>query len=201
MKECNDCGMLIIESQDICQHCGSSNLSYFFITFANDGLKKFIVAARNTKLYTTQIDFMENIYYKSWVGSVEDVRVVASNMAVFIRNGNCDKTTLDDMKNLFFIKWKKVLSFFTNMSKGFKIKASNNDLQTILLMVGKGISTRTYTTLDDYLSHGKHTFRRDIENYIADKIVNEMSKSEDQIVKEKILKNQQKKYARKKRRK
>lgn len=134
--------------------------------------REYVVNKRNEKRISRSHDFLYEDDFANWCDTVEDLRQQIIVTALNIR-GLCDEDTQTKDKTAIYESFRKCLTFFNYFNKNEKVKPYFNTYNALLIMIGKGVSTKEYDKYNDFVFNGKDTFRRDLEDYIADLIIKE----------------------------
>ena len=132
-------------------------------------LKPIIIENRNNTKALSISHFENNDFFKNWKADVEALRLAVSNRAVAARM-NAAEDVIIETTNDVFDAYRKVLSWFTDKSLGEKLKAQGTDLDSLLTMAGASRKQAGSEEGKQFLPVGATTFRKNLEDFLADRL-------------------------------
>lgn len=151
------------------------------------------------RTYTTALKvsvFEKDEEFKNWKSDIETLRIKMSAYAVANRT-NANDEAIEASKTDVFIAYKKVLGYFTNKTLGEKLKAQATDLNSLLTFIGANRKQKDSEKGKQFLPVGSTTFRKSVEDFIADRLNNAACKTAEEIEEERKARNKAKAEAKK----
>ena len=156
-------------------------------------LKNAIVNNRKETKAINALSFIDKKEYASYCNAIEELRLKLSEFIAKNRDGLTDKK-VEEMKNEVFPLYKNVLAMFEDM--GGKVKCQASDFNSLI-----AISTADRKAYKgdkkETLPVSKNVFRKNLENFIADRVTETKAKTAFEIEQERKARNQAKREAKK----
>lgn len=156
-------------------------------------LKNAIVNNRKETKAINALSFTDKKEYALYCNTIEELRLKLSEFVAKNRDGLTDKK-VEEMKNEVFPLYKNVLAMFEDM--GGKVKCQASDFNSLI-----AISTTDRKAYKgdkkETLPVSKNVFRKNLENFIADRVTETKAKTAFEIEQERKARNQAKREAKK----
>lgn len=159
-------------------------------------LKSIIIENRNNTKALSVSSFENNDFFKNWKADVEALRLTVSNRAVAARINAAEDVIIETTTDVFDA-YRKVLSWFTDKSLGEKLKAQGTDLDSLLTMAGASRKQAGSEEGKQFLPIGATTFRKNLEDFLADRLTRAACLTAEDIEAARKEKNRKKTEAKK----
>ena len=156
-------------------------------------LKNAIVNNRKETKAINVSSFTDKKEYASYCNIIEELRLKLSEFVAKNRDGLTDKK-VEEMKNEIFPLYKNVLAMFEDM--GGKVKCQASDFNS-LIAISTADRKAYKSDKKETLPVSKNVFRKNLENFIADRITETKAKTAFEIEQERKARNQAKREAKK----
>lgn len=126
----------------------------------------------------------------NWKNAVESLRLAVSRYAVAAHEDR------DHTADEVFDRYKAILAFFTDKSKGIKLHAEKNDLESLLTFCGSYRKASRDADKKEFLPYAATTFRNSFEKFVADRLDKVTHKTAEEIEAEKAAHREERRIKR-----
>lgn len=126
----------------------------------------------------------------NWKNAVESLRLAVSRYAVAAHEDR------DHTADEVFDRYKAILAFFTDKSKGIKLHAEKNDLESLLTFCGSYRKASRDADKKEFLPYAATTFRNSFEKFVADRLDKVTHKTAEEIEAEKATRREERRIKR-----
>lgn len=126
----------------------------------------------------------------NWKNAVESLRLAVSRYAVAAHEDR------DHTADEVFDRYKAILAFFTDKSKGIKLHAEKNDLESLLTFCGSYRKASRDADKKEFLPYAATTFRNSFEKFVADRLDKATHKTAEEIEAEKAARREERRIKR-----
>ncbi len=126
----------------------------------------------------------------NWKNTIESLRLAVSRYAVAAHEDR------DHTADEVFDRYKAILAFFTDKSKGIKLHAEKNDLESLLTFCGSYRKASRDADKKEFLPYAATTFRNSFEKFVADRLDKVTHKTAEEIEAEKAARREERRIKR-----
>ena len=156
-------------------------------------LKNAIVNNRKETKALSILAFESKEQYATYRNTIEKLRLTLSDFVAKNRDGLTDKK-VEEMKNQIFPLYKNVLAMFEDI--GGKVKCQASDFNSLIAI--STVDRKAYKgDKKETLPVSTNVFRKNLENFIADRVTETKAKTAFEIEQERKARNQAKKEQKK----